>query len=121
MQLTLLIWCVIYQVTCGRCSTAEAMLLQFDAAAKDSRVQVQGTCKGCHAELALEGEPRLMHERSNVLALLRPTACQPADMLPSLLSAQCATCSATLALRCVPFCFKSSPTGSLHWSVDVTA
>ena len=44
----------------------------------------------------------LVHEHSSVLARLWPRGCVPADLLPSLLAAQCGACTAVAALRC-PF------------------
>lgn len=42
----------------------------------------------------------LVHEHSVVLARLWPSGCTPADLLPSLLAAQCGACSAVAAIRC---------------------
>lgn len=42
----------------------------------------------------------LVHEHSSVLARLWPQGCAPADLLPSLLVAQCGACAAVAALRC---------------------
>jgi hypothetical protein len=58
-------------------------------------------CGTCHAEWAVEVAPKLVHERSNVMAHLRAEGCLPADLLPSMLAAQCSHCSSSAAFRSV--------------------
>ena len=55
--------------------------------------------------LEVEAVSAIVHPYSNVLARLRCTNCTPVDLLPSLLAAQCASCSAAAALRYYPFIF----------------
>lgn len=60
----------------------------------------------------------LVHEHSSVLARLWPRGCAPADLLPSLLAAQCGACAAVAALRCQlrrPCCVQHRRAGCTAW------
>eukprot|EP00798_Chlamydomonas_sp_ICE-L_P031137 gene31137-6276_t len=56
-------------------------------------------CAKCHVLLGLQVRPRFVHESSNVLCTMRPAACIPLDLLPSMLAAQCGECSSVMVLK----------------------
>eukprot|EP00884_Botryococcus_braunii_P019216 jgi/Botrbrau1/5979/Bobra.104_1s0010.1 len=82
------------QVECGRCGRAEALLLLLDASARNPRTEAKLACSGCHLDMRVSAEPRLVHERSNLLAVLLPSDCRPAR-----LTAQLAFCTMRQVLR----------------------
>ncbi|GAB4820690.1 hypothetical protein N2152v2_007736 [Parachlorella kessleri] len=76
------------------------------AAAAPSSVVVAGLewageCGNCHNPWVVQLLPKLVHERSNVLAVVRAEGCVPRDLLPSMLAGQCARCAAAAAFRSV--------------------
>jgi len=95
------------QVVCHRCQAAsEAVFAQLGAGGDGggkNRKQLawQGECNTCHQHLEVTVAPRIVHDCSNVLAVLRPDGCVPQDMLPSMLAAQCSSCSNMAAFRSV--------------------
>ncbi|KAI3436695.1 hypothetical protein D9Q98_006110 [Chlorella vulgaris] len=108
------------QVSCQRCRAAGELSFATAAVALPSEPSRGGgggggggkgrasglltaaaECGTCHAEWAVEVAPKLVHERSNVMAHLRAEGCLPADLLPSMLAAQCSHCSSSAAFRSV--------------------
>ncbi|KAL4442998.1 hypothetical protein ABPG77_008489 [Micractinium sp. CCAP 211/92] len=104
------------QLSCGRCraagelsfaSAAVALASEAPGAAGGAAAGRRGTlaaageCPACHAPWAVELAPKLVHERSNVLAHLRADGCAPLDMLPSMLAGQCSQCASSAAFRAV--------------------
>jgi hypothetical protein len=93
---------LVLQRACARCRAPGEASFSVGAAAAGGRqggVRQEGACAACHAPWALTLAPRLVHERSNVLAAVTPEGCAPVDLLPSLLAAQCGECSAQAAFR----------------------
>lgn len=95
------------QVACQRCQAAsEAVFAQLGAGgdgggSNRKHLAWQGECSTCHQQLEVTVAPRIVHDGSNVLAVLRPDGCVPRDMLPSMLAAQCSSCSNMAAFRSV--------------------
>lgn len=48
-----------------------------------------GECGHCHSPMLVQLVPRMVHDRSNVLAVIRAEGCTPMDLLPSMLAGQC--------------------------------
>jgi hypothetical protein len=94
------------QLTCTRCHAAsEAVFAQLGAAGGSSsnrnHLAWQGECTTCHQQLEVTVAPRIVHDGSNILAVLKSVCCAPTDMLPSMLAAQCSSCSSMAAFRSV--------------------
>jgi CHY zinc finger len=98
------------QVACQRCQAAsEALFAQLGAGGDSStsnsnnrkHLSWTGECDTCHSHLEVTVAPRIVHDGSNILAVVRPTGCVPRDMLPSMLAAQCSSCSSMAAFRSV--------------------
>ncbi|KAL4457732.1 hypothetical protein ABPG75_012597 [Micractinium tetrahymenae] len=103
------------QVSCGRCRASgelsfasAAVALSSDAPAgsagggtigRRGTLAAAGECPACHAAWLVELAPKLVHERSNMLAQLRAEGCSPLDMLPSMLAGQCGQCASSAAFR----------------------
>jgi hypothetical protein len=88
---------------CGRCRAGWDACFAMDAAAGGGRHAVRqwGECGTCHAAWEASAAPRLVHERSNVLATVSARGCAPLDLLPSVAAAQCGVCGAQAAFRSV--------------------
>lgn len=59
------------------------------------------SCEKCKQQLSLLLRPKFVHESTNIIGSLKPQGCVPVDLLPSTFAAQCADCSAVVALRSV--------------------
>ncbi|EFN58817.1 hypothetical protein CHLNCDRAFT_140631 [Chlorella variabilis] len=107
------------QLTCSRCKASGELSCATAAVALPSdgggsgggrgggKAGGSGTlvaaaeCGTCHAGWEVEVAPKLLHERSNVLAHVRCRGCTPADLLPSMLAGQCGSCASSAAFRSV--------------------
>lgn len=101
---------LVIQVACQRCQAVnEAVLAQLGAGGDGTsgggnnrkHIAWQGECSTCHQDLEVTVSPRIVHDCSNILAVVRPDGCTPIDMLPSMLAAQCSSCSNMAAFRSV--------------------
>jgi hypothetical protein len=112
---TLDIFKLTLQLACQRCrATCEAVFSQLGGGSDSTatggggggsshrkHLAWKGECSTCHANLEVTLAPRIVHDGSNILAVLRPNGCVPMDMLPSILEAQCSSCSNMAAFRAV--------------------
>lgn len=101
----------VLQLGCGRCGATAAVTLASDAVAEGSgggggggggtgsRRVASSVCPSCHQSWEVEVRPKLVHEASNVLMVIKPRGCVPLDLLPSLFAGQCAQCDAVMSLR----------------------
>lgn len=48
-----------------------------------------GECGQCRQAWSVQLVPKVVHERSNLLAVVRAEGCAPVDLLPSMLAGQC--------------------------------
>lgn len=103
------------QVACTRCRAGgelsfatAAVALPSDGAASaaggkggsgSGTLLAAAECGTCHLTWAVEVAPKLLHERSNVLAHVKSEGCVPRDLLPSWLAGQCSRCASSAAFR----------------------
>jgi hypothetical protein len=97
------------QACCARCGATRDLSFATAAVALPSDgggggqgagvLAAAAECPSCHAEWRVELAPKLVHERSNVLAHVRAAGCAPRDLLPSMLAGQCGRCAASAAFR----------------------
>jgi hypothetical protein len=101
------------QVQCTRCSSSVTVSLSAagaavtqgtSSAAASSSGSSQGfqwaaPCATCQQQQVLQLRPKMVHEMNNTLASCKVAGCRPVDLLPSLMAAQCAECSAVTSLR----------------------
>ena len=86
------------EVVCGRCKAhVEVQVAQLTTMKKHERVDFE--CKNCHKKLSLSATPRLIHEASNILAIIESEDCTPSDLLPSLMAGQCSKCNSSISFR----------------------
>lgn len=91
---------LVLQVVCVRCRrTAQVELPAGDAAADSRRIDVCTSCSTCYHAWEVGVSAGAVHETSSILARLCLKGCMAADLLPSLLTAQCSACSAVAAFR----------------------
>ena len=101
------------QVSCARCRATGELSFATAAVALPSdgggggdggsggTLAAAADCPTCHQAWEVQVAPKLVHERSNVLSLLRSTGCAPIDLLPSMLAGQCGRCASSAAFRSV--------------------
>jgi len=85
------------QFVCTRCAVLGDLSFEGSGIRQEESVT---ECSGCHLPWHVQLVPRIVHAGSNILAVLRNVeGCAPRDMLPSILSGQCAGCNRLAAFR----------------------
>ena len=95
-------------MACSRCrglgdvALASSAVAAAPSAPAGGALRCAAECGQCHQAWEVSAQPRTVHERSNVLAVVQAEGCTPLDLLPATMFAgQCSRCASSAAYRSV--------------------